>query len=357
MPVAAGSSPVPGRCPIVADRSLNPITGTHIVPRVVVLSLGGTIAMTGEAGSGVVPRLSGADLVAAVPGLNSLARVEAQSFRQVPGASLRLDDLYALADEVDRCLDAGAAGVIITQGTDTIEETAYCLDLLLHRTAPVVVTGAMRNPTMPGADGPGNLRAAVVVATSGEDLGGVSVVFGDEVHAAREVAKQHASRPAAFGSPDTGPLGLVVEDRFMVHARPVPPALNVGRNVARPRVSVPVVSIGLDDDGRMLAAAEGADAVVLETLGGGHVPEWLVSQVARLAAHVPVVMTSRTRSGPTLFGTYAFPGSERDLRKHGVLSVGPLTTIKARILLLVLLRAGLTRAEVSEQLALVDGRT
>lgn len=323
---------------------------------VVVLSLGGTIAMTAGAGEGVVPRLSGADLVAAVPGLQVVARVEAQSFRQVPGASLRLDDLHALAGEVDRHLDAGAAGVVVTQGTDTIEETSYYLDLLLDRPEPVVVTGAMRNPTLAGADGPANLLAAVVVAASGQDLGGVVVVLGDEVHSARGVAKAHASRPAAFTSPDSGPLGLVVEGRLVLHARPVPKPVGVGRQLVSAGASVPVVVVGLDDDGRALAAAEGADAVVLEALGGGHVPERLVERVADLAARVPVVMTSRTRSGPTLLDTYGFPGSERDLRARGVLSAGPLNALKARILLLALLRSGLGRDEVVQRLAAVDGR-
>lgn len=325
--------------------------------RVVVLSLGGTIAMTGERTVGVVPRLTGDDLVRAVPGLEDVADVVAHSFRQLPGASLTLDDLYALADEIEAQVTAGAQGVVVTQGTDTIEETAYCLDLLLDVTVPVVVTGAMRNAVLPGADGPGNLYAAVVVASSGADLGGVVVVLGDEVHSARTVSKRHASRPAAFTSATGGAMGLVVEDTFVLESRPVPRPFTVPRHGAQGVPSVPVVVIGLDDDGRGLDAAEQADAVVLEAFGGGHVPAWLVPRIARLAASRPVVMTSRTRGGRTLVATYAFEGSEQDLRSRGVVGAGPLDSIKARILLLVLLRSGMDREQVMAHLELVDGRT
>jgi L-asparaginase len=333
----------------VADRA-----GGQVRPRVVVMSLGGTIAMTGEPGSGVAPRLDGPALVRSVPGLGVVADVEARSFRQLPGASLRLDDLYALAEEVEETLDGGAAGVVITQGTDTIEETAYCLDLLLDRPEPVVVTGAMRNPTLAGADGPANLLASVVVASSGEALGGVVVVLEDQVHSARLASKQHSVSPGAFGSPGAGSLGLVAENRLLLHARPVPKPFAVDRVVRNPTVSVPIITVGLDDDGRALAATEGADAVVLEALGVGHVPQWLVPEVAKVAARVPVVMTSRTRSGPVLHATYGFPGSEQDLRRNGVLGAGSLGAMKARILLMVLLRSGLGPAELGERLSLLD---
>jgi L-asparaginase len=318
------------------------------------MSLGGTIAMTGEPGAGVAPRLDGPALVRSVPGLDVVADVDARTFRQLPGASLRLDDVYALAEAVDETLDGGAAGVVITQGTDTIEETAYCLDLLLDRTEPVVVTGAMRNASTAGADGPANLLASVVVASSGKALGGVVVVLGDQVHSARLATKQHSVHPGAFGSPGAGPVGLVAEDRLLLHMLPVEKPFAVDRAVRKPRVSVPIITVGLDDDGRTLEAVTAADGVVLEALGGGHVPQWLVPRIAELAALVPVVMTSRTRSGPVLHGTYGFPGSEQDLRRQGVLGAGSLDALKARILLMILLRSGLSLGDVRERLSLVD---
>jgi L-asparaginase len=321
-------------------------------PRVDVLALGGTIAMSGEAG--VTPTLTSEELVAAVPGLADVAEVRARTFRQLPGASLRLDDLYELADEVERCLDAGATGVVITQGTDTIEETAFCLQLILDVSRPVVVTGAMRNPTLPGADGPANLHAGVVVAASQDGPAGVVVVLGDEVHPAHTVAKGHSTSPAAFRSPGGGPLGMVVEGRFVRFWRPAAALPTVSRSVVRPNVRVPIVTIGLDDDGALLGAVQDADAVVLEAMGVGHVPSWLVDPVAELARRMPVVMTTRTRSGPTLHQTYGFPGSERDLRSRGVMSVGLLDSIKTRILLMALLRTGAGADAISQALRRFD---
>lgn len=323
------------------------------LPSVVVISLGGTIAMSGE--NGATPALTGDELIAAVPGLGGLATVEAVNFRLLPGASLRLDDIDELAAEIERRLDAGADGVVITQGTDTIEETAFYLDLQLDRTEPVVVTGAMRNASLPGADGPANLFAAVVVAGSRLDLGGVVVVLDDQVHSARAVAKTHSTLPSAFASPGCGPIGLVAEGRAHLSVVPVRrwPRIRRAAPGAPPR-SVPIVTIGLDDDGATLAAADRADAVVLDALGVGHVPQWLVEPITRHAERIPVVMTSRTRTGPVLRQTYGFPGSERDLRERGVLSCGLLNALKARILLLALLRSGMNRAEMVDYMTEID---
>ena len=155
------------------------------LPEVVVLSLGGTISSTDAGGSGVEPTLTGEALVADVPEISEVAEVSAGAFRQAASGELTLDDLIELAAEISRRVDAGAAGAVVTQGTDTIEETAFTLDLLVDRDAPVVVTGAMRNPTLPGADGPANLLAAVRVAASDAARGlGALVVLNDEVHAA-----------------------------------------------------------------------------------------------------------------------------------------------------------------------------
>ncbi|NRN65829.1 Asparaginase/glutaminase [Kibdelosporangium sp. 4NS15] len=187
-----------------------------------VFGLGGTIAMTASEGGGVVPALSADQLVAAVPGLaDSGITVEVQDFRRVPGASLTFDDLEELIEAIRRCLADGVDGVVVTQGTDTIEETAYLLDLSLGRSEPVVVTGAMRNPTLAGADGPANLLAAVQVAASipARDLG-VLVVFADEIHAASRVRKTHSTSGFTFQSPTGGPLGYVVEGRPRIVNRP-----------------------------------------------------------------------------------------------------------------------------------------
>ena len=136
-------------------------------PRVAVLTLGGTIAMTAAPGGGVAPALSASDLLAGVPGLEDEGvELEVRDVANKPGASLSFGDVFGLADVISEVLGGGYAGAVVIQGTDTIEETAYLLDLLIASDAPVVVTGAMRNPSLAGADGPANILAAIRVAAS-----------------------------------------------------------------------------------------------------------------------------------------------------------------------------------------------
>nr|WP_198532878.1 asparaginase [Carbonactinospora thermoautotrophica] len=318
-------------------------------PQVTVFSLGGTIAMTDDGRGGVVPALSGAALLAAVPGLAATGiTVTVEDFRRLPGASLTFEDVYELVEAIGKAVAAGAHGVVVTQGTDTIEETAYLIDLLWDGHAPVVVTGAMRNPTLAGADGPANLLAALLVAASPQAAGmGCLVVFNDEIHAARHVRKTHATSTATFVSPNTGPLGHVVEGVPRLLTRPTPkPPLPHRQRAGRARVALVTVSLG--DDGELLRGlAERFDGLVVAGFGAGHVPARLVPPLEDLAGRIPVVLASRTGAGPVLTGTYGFPGSERDLLARGLISAGWHDPLKARVLLHVLLAAGATREEIT----------
>src|SRR5215207_398873 len=187
-----------------------------------VFSLGGTISSTDSGGKGVEPTVTGETLVSDVPEIAEVAEVSAVSFRQVASGELTVDDLVELASEITARIDEGASGAVVTQGTDTIEETSFVLDLLVDREAPVVVTGAMRNPTLPGAEGPANLLASVRVASAEAARGlGAVVVLNDEIHAARFVQKTHTSNPATFRSPLAGPIGYVFEDNVRIVTRPV----------------------------------------------------------------------------------------------------------------------------------------
>lgn len=316
--------------------------------RIVLVSTGGTITMTGGtmtggSGTGIVPTLTGEDLVRAVPELASRAELEVISYSTKPGASLILDDLIAIAALLDEKLAEGCAGAVVVQGTDTIEETAFVLDLLVAADRPVVVTGAMRGAAAPGADGPANLLAAVTVAADPAAVGlGAMVVLNDEVHAARYVQKSQTSLPSAFASPGFAAIGRVVEGRLCLLAR-VPRQANLPRPALGSAPPVALVKVVLGDDGRLLAAVPhlGYRGVVIEAMGAGHLPSPLAPLVSDLSSRLPVVLATRIVSGPVFTGTYGFPGSEIDLIGRGAIPAGTLAGNKACLLLRLLLANGL----------------
>ena len=320
------------------------------LPEVAVLSLGGTISSTQtKGGSGVAPSLTGEALVEDVPEIAEVAEVSAQSFRQVPGSELTLEDLIELSGEIEGRIDEGATGVVVTQGTDTIEETCFVLDLLVDRDAPVVVTGAMRNPTLPGAEGPANLLASVRVATGEATRGlGTVVVLNDEIHAARFVQKTHTSNPATFRSPLAGPVGYVFEDNVRIVTRPVG-----RRHIELPEETrdhpVALYTVGLGDDGRLLEQIGrlGYEGLVIEAFGVGHVPSVMAEPLESLANEMPVVLASRTGSGEVHRETYGFTGSESDLLERGLINAGMLDGPKARLFLSLLLRSRASKDEVA----------
>lgn len=322
-------------------------------PRLLVLSLGGTITMTASAGGGIAPTLGAAELVAAVPGLAEVAEIEARSPLKVGSASLTLEDIRAVAAEIRAGFASGFDGAVVIQGTDTIEETSFALDLLVRDERPVVVVGAMRGPQQPGADGPANLLAAALVAASGAARGlGTLVVMNDEIHAARFVRKAHTALTSAFVSATGGPLGLVAEGRVRLFARVAPPELPAPEAEGE-LPPVALIKIAMGDDGRLLRAVPelGYAGLVIEGAGAGHVPGALAESVGAVAARLPVVLASRTLAGPMFERTYGYPGSEIDLIGRGAISAGLLPGVKARLLLILALAAGWDRARLARALA------
>src|SRR5690606_20807672 len=191
------------------------------LPRIALIVLGGTIVMVPQDNGGIAPGLTAEQLLASVPGLGDIAALEVVTKQGLPSASLSLSAIVALASEIDTLYQQGVDGVVVVQGTDTIEESAFLLDLLVQSDRPLVVTGAMRGPATPGADGPANLYGAVLAAASPRAAQmGALVVLNDEIHAARFVHKSHTHLPSAFSSPAAGPVGIIVEKRAIFHFKP-----------------------------------------------------------------------------------------------------------------------------------------
>jgi len=300
---------------------------------------------------GVVPAMRAEDLVAEVPQLEQVAELQASTLRSLPGASLAYDDVLEALRWARDAVDAGASGAVLVQGTDTLEESAYLLDLFWDRPQPLVLTGAMRSPQQAGADGPANLLAAVTVAASTALVdAGVVVVLNDEVHAAARVRKQDASALHAFTSPRTGPLARVLEGEVAAINRPSRvPALPVPEEDSVVRVALLESSLGDGGELLPLVVDAGYDGVVLGAFGVGHLSAVAAEAVTTAVAQVPVVVASRTGGGSTLRSTYGFAGSESDLLQRGAVLAGWLDPRKSRLLLRTLLALGRSREEIASE--------
>ena len=309
------------------------------------LAAGGTIAMGGPR---AVPALDAEALVEAVPALGAIPDFGAETVLSSPGPHLELTQALDLARHASRLAGEGA-GVVITTGTDTLEELAVLCAFLRAGDAPVVLTGASRPATRAGADGPANLVDAVAVAGSKPGAGlGTVVVFGGEIHAAMTVRKVDSTGPATFGSPATGPLGRVIEGRVWLHARPLAsPRLDVSSLDHR----VEIVYPGMGDDGALLRlAAEPADGLVLVAFGAGHLSSGLLKELRAAVGRIPVIVTCRPERSAMFIGTYGFEGSEGDVRASGAVCAPFLSAQAARIALLCCIGAGLDRDQMAAAL-------
>ena len=198
------------------------------------ISLGGTIAAMPSTSGGLAPSLDGGAILQAIPGLQAFPGLRVvDGIRPRPGPHLDLTDVVELAHRARALIAAGSKGIIVSQGTDTLEEVAFGVSLLAPRGVPIVFTGAMRDSTQAGADGPANVLGAVRVAASGLTSSmGVVVVINDEIHDAVDVQKTHTTNPAAFRSPNLGPVGWTAEDRVEITSLPANhPTADVGVDV------------------------------------------------------------------------------------------------------------------------------
>lgn len=313
--------------------------------RISLLATGGTVS-TSTTPNGALPAIGAVTLAETIAGRRDF-EVTARDVFRVSSRATTLQNMWDLAVAVREEIEAGADGVVITHGTDTLEETAYALALLVDTPIPVALTGAMRVPGTPGQDGPANIAAAVAVASTGSFARfGPVVVFQDEIHVARWVTKTHSTRVAAFGSPATGPVGHVVEDRAFALLGPGPTE-RLSR-IGAPQSRVELLWAVAGGDGLIVdAIGDQVDGLVVAGTGGGHVAPPFADSLTRLAATgVPVVLASRCADAQVLQHTYGGIGSEVHLRAAGLHSAGSLPPVKARLRLAFGLSAGIPATEL-----------
>jgi L-asparaginase len=320
---------------------------------IVFLFTGGTISMRHDAAAGgAVPALSGAEIIAATRGLDAVADVRVEEWGRFPGPHMDAARMWSLRGRIAELVaDPDVHGVVVTHGTDTLEETAYLVSRSVAAEKPVVFTGAMRNASELGWDGPANLLDAARIAASPAARGyGALAAFGGRVYAAIDVTKSHTHLPDAFESPGLGPVG-VVDDGAVIFRRalvPLPPLL-APVSLGTP---VDIVLAWAGADGRLLdASLETARGVVLAALGRGNVPPAMVPAVERwTAAGRPLVVTSRAGRG-RVGHTYAYDGGGRRLYDGGAIFAGARRPQQARIDLMLGLGSGLDVAGLRELFA------
>ena len=325
------------------------------LPRITIFALGGTIAsIPPPDGRPAKMELDAEGLLAAIPEAKTIASVKTETFRRSGSVDLGFRDTIELANRIRSEVEDGAQGIVVTQGTDTLEETAFLLDRLLGVDAPVVITGAMRHSGKPGADGPSNLLSALRVAASHTAAAcGVLVVINDEIHSARFVHKAHAVSTNAFRSLPFGPLGYIAEDRVRIALKPnhKQRKFDLGLDADIPKVAlVPMIFDGSVDPFEQILQGVYAGAVI-QAFGAGHASSHLLQSIAKIAEAMPTIYSCGPVAGETHTKSCDFPGSEIRMIESGLIPAYGLSGKKARLLLTLLIAEGAERREIELEFA------
>jgi L-asparaginase len=329
---------------------------TPTLPLIVIITTGGTIASRLDPETGAVRAAASAEeLVSLVPDLAAVAQIELRPWVSINSWNMTPGMMFDLVQETQVILDRPeVAGVVITHGTDTVEETGLMAELMVDSEKPVVFVAAMRNLSEISSDGPRNLLDAATVAAAPESRGrGALVVVNETIHAARYIIKANTVNPETFLSPDYGPVGMIPANGLRyLHLPPVRRTFQV------PSLGGPVhiVKAVSGSDSAMIdwLLDQGTLGIVLEGSGAGNVPSDMMDGIERaLAANVPVVLTSRTVWGflAATYGSGGASGGGFDLMRIGVIPASHLPSAKARIALMVALGAGLSHDCIRELLA------
>lgn len=282
-------------------------------------------------------------LLAALERLNHPAQLSQESVLNVPSPHITLQHWLLLKTRIEKAVNEEQYdGIVITHGTDTLEETTYFLDLALNVNVPVAITGAMRSSNELGSDGLINLQSAILVALCPESRNkGVLVVMNDEIHNAKFVTKTHTTNVATFQTPTFGPCGLIAKNRVLYFQQLTEYERFPIQTVTRTNVQLVKAYAGMDSFLLEQLAHHGCNGVVIEALGAGNLPpSCLAGLDALLRADIPVVLVSRAFNGVTQ-DVYDYLGGGKQLKQQNVIFTTSLSGQKARIKLLVLLNQNL----------------
>ncbi len=287
---------------------------------------------------GAVPSLQADDLVRYLPPVKGLAELEIETFSNIPSPYMNAELWQSLAELIDERMKEDYHGVVITHGTDTLEETGFFLELVLKTKKPVVLTAAMRTLDELSGDGPRNIWGALKTVVSDdytEDIG-VTLVLNDEIHAVRDVTKTYTSNVATFKSPLFGPVGLVDNDQVIFYFKPYK-RIKVNSSNIEQRVALVKAYAGMDGDILDSLVDMGYKGIVVEAFGRGNLPNWITGSIEKaISRGVAVVISSRCYMGRVL-GDYAYEGGGEHLHDIGAIFSYDLRGIKARILLMLAL--------------------
>lgn len=307
--------------------------------KVAVVFNGGTISMIlDENIQAAVPGLTGEQIMKMVTGIERYCEIETLTFSNMPGPHMTLETMMDLAKYIQKLLDrTDIDGVVVTHGTDTLEETAYLVDLCIDTSKPVVFTGAMRSSSELGYDGPSNLAAAICTAISDEARNrGVLVCFAGELNSASEVTKVNAMSINAFATPSFGPLGIV-DDNHVIFYRTMRDEVKIGIDKIEAKVDLIKCFAGQDSSLINYCLDKGDDGIVLEALGRGNVPPMMLEGIQKaISKNIPVVLVSRCFEG-RVYESYGYEGGGKMLRDMGVIFADHMPGQKARIKLVLAL--------------------
>ncbi|MCL1989574.1 MAG: asparaginase [Defluviitaleaceae bacterium] len=308
--------------------------------KVAVIFTGGTISMTlNSETKAATPTLTSTDIMSLVHHIKDFTDLELIDFSAIPGPHMTPEKMMALSKVVEKkAKESHIDGIVITHGTDNLEETAFLLDLTVTTFKPVVVTGSMRNASELGYDGPSNLASAILTALHEDSRGrGVLVVLNDEINAAREVTKTHTMSLDTFKSLAFGPLGIVDSNHVMYYRKTTFKQIKLTTQEMVSDVALIKVASGMDSRLIDFLVHESVAGMVIEGMGRGNVPPGLMPGIQHAIEHnIPVVLVSRNPLG-RLMPSYGYAGGGLSLKKAGVIMASNLNGQKARIALMLAL--------------------